>query len=894
MRNARSVLVGLALILLPLGAQSRFEFWPGAAYDPAVPTIRNVLGYEPGGRISSHGRVVKYLEALAAATPRLKLVDYGKTWEGRRLVYAVLGSEANLRWLDAIRTGVRKLADPRRTSEAEARKLADTLPAVVWLGYGIHGNEISPSDAALMTAYHLLAVRNDKMIEEVLANALILIDPCQNPDGHDRFVGTFEQAEGLEPDPSPLAAERNESWPGGRTNHYLFDMNRDWFALTQPETRGRVKALQEWYPVTFVDLHEMGSDATYYFAPEAAPYNPNVTKEQKTSLEWFGKNNARWFDHFGFGYFTREVFDAFYPGYGSSWPSYYGSIAMTYEQASSRGLLVRRTDGTVMSFRDTVRHHFVASLSTLETAAARRNDLLMGFYRYRKSAIDEGAAGKPREYVLPRNGDVSAIDKLAALLVEQGVEVKRAVAAFAVGGSDCPAGSYVIDLAQPAGRLARTLLEKDVPMPERFVKEQERRRQKRLPDEIYDITAWSLPLLFNVKVIPSAEPAQGQFEPARATPPPGALSGGKAAIAYLVPWGNAAAGRLLTAALREGFRVLSADKPFVQSGRKYPSGTLIFKVKDNPMGLAEALAKLAASSGAEVVGTETGWVDEGIDFGSNQVVSMRKPAVALAWDRPTASSSAGWARFVLERQFGYPVTVIRTQQLATSELGRIDVIVLPDGSGESYATVFGPAGLKRLKDWVTAGGTLIGIDGAVSFLAHPQTGLLAIAQENKAAPAAPPPKPEEQKKDGGRVPGKLLVTEQDFGKAIQPETPLPDSVTGVIVKARVDADHWLGAGMPETVNAMLSGPAIFTPIKLDKGVNVAVFAGPDELLESGYLWEENRKQLAYKPLMVAQPEGRGIVIGFTADPNFRAYADGLNVLFLNAVFRGAAHARPAP
>ena len=219
--------------------------------------------------------------------------------------------------LSDIQASMKKISDPRKTDDAEAKRLMTNLPAVIWLAYGVHGNEISSPDAALMTAYHLLASRGDKMVDEILAKDLILIDPLQNPDGRDRFVHDFNIAEGLRPDPSQLAAEHNEPWPGGRTNHYYFDMNRDWFAMTQPETRGRIAAVQQWLPLVFVDLHEMGSNSTYYFAPEANPYNPYITKTQKDSLEWFGKNNSHWFDHYGFSYFTKEGYDEFYPGYGS-------------------------------------------------------------------------------------------------------------------------------------------------------------------------------------------------------------------------------------------------------------------------------------------------------------------------------------------------------------------------------------------------------------------------------------------------------------------------------------------------------------------------------------------------------------------------------------------------
>ena len=410
---------------LPLCAQKAFDYWPGASYDPRVPTIHEVLGYQPGERITSHAGIMRYFDALAAAAPaRIKLFPYAESWEGRKLIYAVVASEANIKRLSEIRASIQRIADPRKTPEAEAHKLISALPAVVWLAYGVHGNEISSPEAAMLAAYHLIASRNDKVVEQILANDLVIMDPTQNPDGRDRFVHHYEQTRGLEPDENPSAVEHNEGWPGGRTNHYHFDMNRDWFAATQPETRGRIAAMLEWVPLVTVDLHEMGSDATYYFAPAADPYNPHMAKDQVANMNLFGKNNAKWFDKFGFDYFTRDQYDGFYPGYGDSWPAFFGSIGMTYEQASVRGLVVRRTDERVMWFRDTVRQHFVASISTAEAAAANRAKLLADFYRYRATAIEEGKTEAIREYILPRGRDASATDKLAGILVEQGVEVK--------------------------------------------------------------------------------------------------------------------------------------------------------------------------------------------------------------------------------------------------------------------------------------------------------------------------------------------------------------------------------------------------------------------------------------------------------------------------------------
>ncbi|MCX6619884.1 MAG: M14 family zinc carboxypeptidase, partial [Acidobacteria bacterium] len=412
----------LFVTALALSVCSFAQMWPGAAYDPAIPTHHKLLGYEPGDRITSPSDIVRYAEALAAAAPgRVKLFDYGKSWEGRRLLYLAIGSEVNLRRLGEIKAGMARLADPRKTPESDARKLIASLPSIVWLSYGVHGNELSSPDAALFTAYHLLAARRDPVVSRILENTVVLIDPLQNPDGRARFLHSFEQAEGLEPDPYPLAAEHNEPWPSGRVNHYLFDLNRDWIAATQPEIRGQIRSLLEWFPLVYVDLHEMGRDATYFFAPEAVPFNPHLARDQVDDLALFGRNNAKWFDQFGFSYFTREIFDAFYPGYGASWPSYYGGIAMTYEQASARGLRMLRSDDSVLTFAETVRHHFVASISTCETAAANREKLLEHFYRYRRTAIEEGQQEPVREYILARAGDTSTVDKLADLLALHGV-----------------------------------------------------------------------------------------------------------------------------------------------------------------------------------------------------------------------------------------------------------------------------------------------------------------------------------------------------------------------------------------------------------------------------------------------------------------------------------------
>ena len=879
-------------------AQDAVEFWPDANYDPAIPDVEAVLGYAPGERITWHRDAVRYFEALAEAAPeRVRVERYAETWEGRELIYVVLTSADNMDRIEAVKEGMQRLANPATTSRSQATQIIAEQPAVTWLSYGVHGNEISSTDAAMLTAYHLLASRGDPRAADILRDTVVVIDPMQNPDGRDRFIHHFEMAEGIIPDADRLSAEQNEPWPGGRTNHYLFDLNRDWFILTQPETRGRVRILQEWYPVAFVDAHEMGSDGTYYFAPEAIPYNPHLAEAQRSSLELFGRTNAGWFDRFGIDYFTREVYDAFYPGYGASWPSYFGSIAMTYEQASTRGLRFRQYDGNEVSYAYTVRNHFVTSMGTAETVQANREKFLTDFYEYQVSAIEEGESESIRAYLLPAQRDQSAADKLAGLLVQQGVEVGQATEPFSACGVDYAAGSYVINTNQTAKRLIRTLLDTDVPLEESFLAEQERRRAKNMGDQIYDVTGWSLPVMMNIEANTCSRTVTAEVVPAGPEIiQPGDITGASGSVAYLVPWGTAASARFLAQALTADIKVKSSDLAFTHDGTRYPSGTLIIDVADNAPGLRGALRSLASRTGASPVAVDDSWVTDGPNFGSGNVVRFNTPKVAIAWDVPTSSYVAGNTRYVIERQFGFPVSAIRTRTLATANLSRYHVLLLPEAGGAGYAEALGDAGIENLRDWVSKGGVLIGIGNANRFLADPQVNLLSMRRENAVVSDDEADTAQEEGDEGDDAPatvaGTYIEAEDEYAARIVPAADSPDSVAGVLVRADVDEDHWLGAGAASPLHVLVSGADIYTPVTMDKGVNVARFQGADELLVSGYIWEENRRQLAYKPFVVIEGNGQGFVIGFTQNPNTRAYLDGLNVIFMNAIFRGSAHARP--
>ncbi len=874
--------------LLP--TQATEMYWPDATYDPAIPRHVDILGYAAGEKITRHADMMKYFEALQQSAPdHIKLVNYSQTWEGRKLIYAVIGSKENISKLDRFEQNIQELADPRTTNKTTANELIRKMPASVWLGYGVHGNEISSTDAAMMTAYHLLATKNQSMTQEILDNTIIFIDPLQNPDGRERFTSRYYATVGMNHSGDRYSAEQTEPWPQGRSNHYLFDMNRDWLAMTQPETQGRIFDMKRYLPLVVIDLHEMGGDMSYYFAPAAQPLNPLMTANQINNMTLIGKNNAKHFDAMGYDYFTREIFDAFYPGYGDSWPTFYGASASTYEVGSARGEVFIKNNGEPYTYADSVQKHFIASVSTIEATATNREKLLNDFYQYQVSAIAAGS--KNEAFIIPHQKDRAGAYKLAQLLDAHGIEVQQLTQDLKVCGESYKKGSFVIDPAQPKGRMAEVMLQQNVNMDAKFIEIQEQRRARNLYDQIYDLTAWSLPLLFNLKVqrcgsikasALQAFDSSGWMLPKITNPNP--------KVAYLIPWGDMAAGRFLTRGLRQALNIKSADLPFTIANKRYPAGTLIIPVIQNNEDLSKKVMEIAKQTGAIVDGVDSSWVTNGPSFGSANVVNMYAPKIAMAWDEPTSSLSAGNSRFVIERQLDYPVTAIRTKHLSLADLSKYDVLILPSGNYQRHI----PAnGIENISKWIEQGGVLITFGSATDFALQESPGWLAVQKElaladEKDVFSVMTPN---EDIDKSTTEGQLITSEQEFKQAIQAKQSPPDSVAGVLARVAVDQDHWLTAGVKAEVIGMVTGSRILTPIKLDQGKNVAWFKGPDELLASGYLWEENRKQLAYKPFLIHQPKGKGMVIAYTQEPTLRAFMDGLQVMLTNTLFRSVAHSK---
>ncbi|MCZ7652584.1 MAG: M14 family zinc carboxypeptidase [Thermoanaerobaculia bacterium] len=849
---------------------------PAAAYDPAIPTPRAVLGHELGSEITSPEGIAAYLQALAAAAPdRARLVEYARSWEGRPLHLLAIASPERMARIEEVRAGLARLADPRGLDPAAEARLLRELPVAVWMLHAVHGNEISPSEAALAQAYHLLAAEGDPEVDLILAEAVVLIDPLQNPDGRARFLHQTLLGRAAAPDPEPAAAEHDEPWPGGRGNHYLFDMNRDWIVMSQPETVGKGRIFRAWSPQVVVDLHEMWGDATYFFAPPSEPIHPAVSPAQRRWLRLFGAANAEAFDARGFPYFAGEIFDAFYPGYGESWPLFQGAIGMTFEQASTRGLVFRRLDDSLLTYEQAVGQHFTAAMATLATAARNRRELLAGFLAERRAAVAEGRWGAASAFVLPAGDDPARAERIARALALQGLEVERAVEPLRTGGRSFPAGSFAVPLAQPGGRLARTLLEAHTPLDADFVAEQDRRRRKRLGDEIYDVTAWSLAELADLEAVPVAGELAGRrerFDPEVPAAPPAPLP--PARVAYLAPWGLGTASATV-AALADGLRVQVAGRPFRLAGRDWAAGTAIFRVAGNPPDLAARLAELAARHGFAVTAADSGFTESGISLGSDQVRGLAPRRVLLAWDEPTSPQSAGWARYVLERRFGQAASAVRTRSLARVDLFRYDVLVLPQGDyGEAIA---GP-GLERLKAWLNEGGTLVTLGEASRWAAREKVGLLAARPELRDG------RPEGAEKPAGETP-RAAAPDRNYSLegALAPEAEQPESTPGALLRVELDPDHWLSAGSDGEIQAVVEGRRVFTPVPLDKGRNAGLYVAEERLVAAGLVWPEARKALAEKAYLVDQPFGRGRVIAFAEDPNFRAMAPATELLFLNAV-----------
>ncbi len=863
MRFIKHGLLFVIVLFVAAGASAAAQeaLFPGGLYDESVPKPEEYIGHGFGEKHTFTWEMERYLRALDQASPRVKVASYGRTYQGRSLYTVFVSSPENLANLEKIRLANLELTDPRRTGRARAQEISGWMPSLVWLGYNIHGNEASGMEAAIRTLYQL-AAGTDETTRIILDNVVSIIDPCQNPDGHDRFVHQVRSVTTLRSHPHPRDAEHDSGWPGGRTNHYLFDLNRDFFLKTQIESLQRAKAYHRWMPHVFPDLHEMGSDSTYFFSPPMTPYNQFV---KPMLMKWWNiiaEANAAAFDRFGWGYYTRESFDAFYPGYGTSYPSINGAVGMTYEQASARGVSIRREDGTILTLREAAWHHFTTSMATLKVTADRRQEKIMDFYNFFVTGMEEAETEPIKEIIwTPRHDPHIAADLAENCLIE-GVEVMRAEQPFTnneavsyMGGEvksvTFPKGTYIVSMRQPQKILINTLLAPESPLSPDFIQAEKERQERGERGHFYDVTAWSLPLAYGVEAYWTRKPSR--FEGASVSGKldfTGEIISRNANKIYLIPYDTLAGSRLLVRLWREGFRVRMAVKPFTIAGREWPAGTLVVRANRNPETLHERMPVLAAEAGVDVTAVGHELTEAGIDLGSNNVVHLEKPKIALLTHDPVSSYSYGAIHYLFERRFELDFVRLSTDDFRN--LNEFNVLVFPDGR---YQRKFEKPQIEELRKWVAAGGTAVAVSGASDWLR--QIGLAQLEKIQEAPDS------------------------DDPDRMLQPQyTP------GAMVRIRIRPHSFLGYGVEKDLAAQVRSSSLYTPYDDNPRQNVGQYADLEELRLSGFMWPDTEKLLAGKIYLAAESLGRGNLIMFAEDPNYRAAFPGLHKLFLNCVTLG--------
>ena len=873
---SRILAVALALPAALLGQHGYSD--PSNTYDPSVPTPRALLGYEIGERFTPHRLIMRYVERIAAASRRVRVDTVARTFEGREMLILTVSSERNLGRLKEIQADAQRVGDPRGVSATDLEAATKRLPAIVWIAHSVHGGEASGAEAGLALLYQL-AAGTDAETQLVLDSTIVLIDPAENPDGRERHTHDLERswsAQGSSTEPGAL--NNTGSWPGPRTSHYYFDLNRDWFIQSHPESRGRVKAFLQWWPHVALDLHEQGSSATFYFAPPREPDNKNNPKHLVKWFDIFAAAHGAAFDSHGWSYFRREGYDSFYPGYGEGWPMLTGSIGMLFESASSSGGAIKRSDGLVRTLRQAAWEHYAAEWATVRTSGHRRTELVRDYATSRQEAITSHASAPVRGVVFERDGQGRA-DTLATLLIRNGIDVQRLTAdadlrdAVAFAGDVTPAatgarapaaavtristGAYLVDFAQPQGYLAKALLEPDAELDSVFVRLELEMRRTGLPNRFYDVTAWSLPFAYRLRAwtfhtLPAGlAPVR---EVSAAAPAPA-----RAAYGYAFAPGSESSIRLLTSLLKDSVRVWYAPYSFTSGENRFANGAFVIRTASNAPSVHEKVTRHAAAANARVVGIPSAGVDAGTDLGSNSVMPVQPPRIALLGSAPISGSSFGFAWYALDQRIGYPAAVIDAGFVVSGALDHFNVLIIPSVPGAQLDRALGDNGVKRLADWVRAGGVLVTLDGASAWLASERVGLsrLRVRKDSVRADSA-----------GG--------------------APLPSRLPGAIARTVADSLSPLTAGVAvREVPAFVNSDVVFTvPKDLRAGEAVVRFAPENRVRLSGYFWPEMPAKLALTPYLWTERVGAGRVILFAHDPNYRDLFRGLLPLFANAVLLG--------
>ncbi len=810
------------------------------------------LGYKIGTRYTPHWKIVNYFQHIAAnASATLKLEEYGQTNEGRPLLLAFISSADNISRLEPIRLNNLRLAN---ISNDKAAPVEENAPAIVWLSYNVHGNETSSSEAAMMTAWALVDPSNTRT-KAWLKNTVVVIDPCINPDGRDRYVNWFNSIVGKNMNPLLSAREHREPWPGGRTNHYNFDLNRDWAWQTQVESQQRMKLYNQWLPHVHVDFHEQGINNPYYFAPAAQPFHEVITQWQRDFQVTIGKNHAKYFDANGWLYFTKEVFDLFYPSYGDTYPVYNGAIGMTYEQGGgpAGGLGALTDEGDTLTLLDRATHHHTTGLSTIEVSSINASRLVKEFRKFFNDAVSTGV-GEYKTYVVKNSeADKQRINALATLLDKNGIQYEFAGGStkgtiqgynyfsgkdevFTIDGSD-----LMVHSQQPKSAMVKVLFEP---------------KSKLVDSNTYDITAWSLPYAYGLRTYGS----KTKLQSAAGTKPPTVSNNVTDAYGYVIRWQGLQSVKALTNLFKEGVKVRFSEAPFEINGQQFNRGSLIIIKKGNEKfgsSLASIINQICNANNVKVNVITTGFVDKGFDFGSSKIHFMKAPRVALLTGEGVGSNAAGEVWNFFEQAIDYPVTLVNANDFGRINWREFDVMIMPSGN---YRFLTEKPSTDQLKDWISKGGRLVAFESAVAQLAKTDWAIKSKKADDS------------DKKDPYAA---LQVYEERERETLRSNIP------GSIFKVQIDNTHPLAFGYPNFYYTLKQDDALYEFIK-DGGWNVGVLKKDSQV--SGFVGSSVKDKLNDALVFGVQDMGGGKIIYLADNLLFRNFWENGKLMFCNAVF----------
>lgn len=811
------------------------------------------LGYKIGERFTPYHRVHQYMEHVASSNAQVQMVTYGHSYEGRPLIALFVSTTGNIQKLESIRRSNLQRAGMEPGTPAES------IP-IIWMSYNVHGNEAVGSETAIKTLWELIDPENTKT-KKYLENAVVVIDPCLNPDGQERYVNWYNQRVNKRLQPDPQSIEHQEPWPGGRPNHYFYDLNRDWAWQVQQESQHRATLYNQWMPQVHVDFHEQGINAPYYFAPAAEPVHEFVSSFQREFQEIVGRNNAKYFDANAWMYFTREVFDLFYPSYGDSWPMFNGAVGMTYEQAGSgrAGLGIETALGDTLTLTERILHHHTAGMATIEIASQHADRLVREFSAY-FSSNSANPPGKYKTYVVKAGNLTDRLARLKELLDRNGIQYGRTESRKGLSGFDyfsgksttfaIEDGDLVVSAHQPKAVLVQTLFEPDPTLSDTMT---------------YDITSWALPYAYGLQTY-ALESKLDVDTSYRASAFEENSQQGES-LAYFVRWNGVTHARFLSALVNADIRVRVAERSFSLSGSDYPAGTLIVARSGNERkaDFHQTVVRLANEHEITLHTAMTGYMDSGRDFGSSNIKAITPPKVAVLSGSGVSSLSFGEVWHYFEQELDYALSVLDIQRFGGVDLSKYNVLILPAGS---YSAI-GNAGFDKLDAWVSGGGKLIAIESAVSYLASKEGyGLSTYLTD-------------EERKIASKLAEQQAEQERIAAFADRSRLRVSNSVSGAIFQVRTDMSHPLAYGTDGQYFTLKNNGRRYSYLK--NGVNVGII--PDwSHHRSGFVGHKAKANIVESLVFGVQQKGRGQVVYLVDNPLFRGFWEHGKLIMSNAVF----------